>query len=673
MLINKTCKLCINVSPGNCIFCNCISFPIILLSILLFLIPVAAASQCCHDDDLEADVEWVKCDSASIAWGKIYELEVDNIHYTVRTDDFDPGLNATAVSIEKSGTVTTEILSLNWDQDDKWFHLDAELKVELTGITTDQYKTPSAHLDFYHRGRPELDIDIGSSSETFEEITVSPGKYAPQKEKTITIDVRNNGEAWIENVELEVYTGELELTGDRDFEFRDQTIFKNFGCMEKNSIASINFTVVAPAWDGITSPYEINYTITASVGGTDIKGGEYDANNSMTLSCTDPKLRVVKRLCCDEIDMSAWYINGSKVYAPREYSVISLGVYNAGFYTVRDLSIINPCVPDGFVIAETTEGGSPVCVSENSPYTTSFKLLPARPGKYTIDKATATTNFYGKNFTWDSGSFTITVHGPHIILAKSVKQEENGTGRVTLDILNDGDRAAWVNLTDNIPAGAGYIEGSIEQGIEGGILPLSEWDIGVCSVNDSYLMTVTGVLLPPGESLGMFYFIRPDRFDEMDVPYAEVEFRAQSNYRGVVRSSFWEGGAEVTQVLDPSTGEWITGYTNRAEEPGGQAASGGVGVNPTDPVPSTANGEARPTYALNNSTSAEMPVEQNLFDTCLARAREGFRGAISVIGGVEESAVNLVENSLYLIVILIAVVGFLTAYLLLRGKSTSHK
>ncbi len=675
MLKNKTCKMCINAGPGNCIFFNCISFSIILLSILLFLIPAAAAGEYCPDDDLETDVEWVSCGSAAIAWGKIYQLEVDNVHYTVRTDDFDPGLNATAVLIEKDGTVTTEILFLNLWPDDRWFHLDAELKVELTGITIDQYETPSAHLKFCRRGRPALDIDIGASSETFEEITVSPDQYAPQKEKTITIDVRNTGEAWIENVELKVDTGELELTGDRDFEFHDQTIFKNFGCMEKNSKASINFTVVAPAWDGITSPYEINYNITASVGGIDIKGGEYDANTSMTLSCTDPKLRVVKWLCCDEIDMSAWYINGSKVYAVREYSVISLGVYNTGFYTVGNLSIINPPVPDGFVIAETTEDGSPVCVSKDRPYIISYKLLPARPGKYTIDKATATTNFHGKNFTWESGSFTITVHGPHIILAKSVKQEDNGTCRVTLDIHNDGDRAAWINLTDTVPADAGYIEGSSEQGIEGGTLPLGEWDLGVSRVNDSYLLTVTGVLLPPGESLGMSYLIRPDRFDGLDLPYAQIEFRARNNYRGVVRSSFWNEGGEVTQVLDPSAGEWITVSTNQPEVSAEQAVPGGEGVNPANPAPGTVYGLARSPDALNSSNDEEISILPRVSwldgsDSFPAKIGEQIQHTRSVVETVGKSAAFVVEKALYPIIFLVPVVGFLIAYLLLKGKST---
>ncbi len=672
MLKNKTCKLSINAGPGNCSVFKYISFSIISLSILLLLIPAAAASQCCPDDDLETDVEWVNCGSAAIAWGKIYQLEVDNVLYTVRTDDFDPDLNATAVSIEKGGTVTTEVLFLNLEPDDNWFHLDLEIKVELTGITTDQYETPSAHLTFYRRKKPALEIDTVASSDTFRGFNVSSGQYAPEEEKTITIDVRNTGEAWIENVELKVDIGELELTGNGDFQFYDHTIVKNFGCMEVNSKRSINFTVIAPAWDGITSPYEINYTITALAGGIDINSVEYDANATINLSCTDPELRVVKRIYDAEISMSPWYISGSKMYDAWEYSVVSLSVYS-GFYTVGDINLINPPIPDAFVIAETIEDGNPVCISKDSPYTISYKLVPVRPGNHIIDKTTATTNFFGKNFSWESESYTITVHGPHIILAKSVEQEDNGTGRVTLDIHNDGDRAAWINLTDTVPADAGYIEGSIEAGIEGGTLPLSEWDLSVCRVNDSYLLAVTGVLLPPGESLGMSYLIRPDRFDELDIPYAEIEFRALNRYRGVVRSSFWEEGAEVAQVKDMSTGEWIT--HNQPEENETQVEENEMQAAPDEgPVNYIISTPSAPSSNRTNQTGfmgIQIPEQFHLINQFPAGIEERIQHASSVVETVKKLAAFMLEKALYLIIILTAVLGFLIAYLLLKSESTS--
>ena len=176
---------------------------IFIISVSLLLTPALAAANECPNDDLDIDVEWVGSGSTSIAWGRTYELVANDEVYILRADDFDSGLNASAISIEKGGEVQRHILHTNLLHDASWFEWDSEIKVELTGITTDSHKTPSAQLKFYCRGMPELDIDIDATSETFEKISVSSDQYLPEKEKTITIDVRNTGEAWIENVKLQ--------------------------------------------------------------------------------------------------------------------------------------------------------------------------------------------------------------------------------------------------------------------------------------------------------------------------------------------------------------------------------------------------------------------------------------------------------------------------------------
>ena len=56
------------------------------------------------------------------------------------------------------------VLHTNLLSDDSWFDGDSEIKVELTDITTDSHKTPSAHLTFYRVGLPELNIDIDAIS-----------------------------------------------------------------------------------------------------------------------------------------------------------------------------------------------------------------------------------------------------------------------------------------------------------------------------------------------------------------------------------------------------------------------------------------------------------------------------------------------------------------------------
>ena len=175
---------------------------IVLLPLLLLLTPALAAANECPDDDLNTDVEWVGSGSVSLAWGRTYEFEANDENYTLRADDFDSNLNASAISIEKDGGVRKNILHTNLLSDDSWFDWDSEIKVELADITMDAHKTPSAHLKFYRRGLPEFDIDIDVTSEDFGELHVSSDRYLPEKEKTITIDVRNTGDAWIENVDI---------------------------------------------------------------------------------------------------------------------------------------------------------------------------------------------------------------------------------------------------------------------------------------------------------------------------------------------------------------------------------------------------------------------------------------------------------------------------------------
>ncbi|MEA1894732.1 MAG: hypothetical protein U9N36_05945, partial [Euryarchaeota archaeon] len=290
---------------------------------------------------------------------------------------------------------------------------------------------------------------------------------------------------------------------------------------------------------------------------------------------------------------------------------------------------------------------------------------------YTFDAPYVEADFYGKDFLYESSGVTITVHGPHINLTKTVAEPEgDGTYKVTLNLRNDGDRAAHINLTDTVPAGAGYIEESAEEGIIGGGLPLSEWDLDLYRVDDSHHIAVEGVLLPPGTALEASYLIRPDRFDELDLPYAEAWFRARNYYEGVVRSSFWESGAEVVQAWDPSAGGWVTPDNG----------SMGAGVNeaavltPAEPSDSTqfktsqqvllhrSDGNQTNQTALHTS-----PQLSSITNRLPHQIKGGMRWAGSVIGTVGKMTSTIADTSLTLIVILIAVSGFSMAFVLLRG------
>ncbi|RLD17872.1 MAG: hypothetical protein DRI69_11425, partial [Bacteroidetes bacterium] len=352
---------------------------VILLSTLLQ--PAIAVTSKCPDDDPDTDVVWVSSGSTSLAWGMAYGFEADDAMYIIRACDFDQDLGASLISIEKDGVVRRKVLYLDTRPGDDWFNWDAEMRVELTDITTDAHETPSAHLDLYRGERPRLDIEIGAISETSYGINVSSDQYAPGKEKRISIDVKNTGEAWIEDVVLWIDIGELKLL-DRGFEFRDQMICESLGCMEKGDTGSINFTVAAPAWNGVTSPYQINYTISVSAEGIDIQGRRYCTNESLKLSCTDPQLLVTQSVCYDEISMSRCNLISSNmslkeiaismpealIYNVSEWSIVETSIYNIGFYPLYNLDITDSLVPGGFRVAEVHEEGSLEYVSRDHPY-----------------------------------------------------------------------------------------------------------------------------------------------------------------------------------------------------------------------------------------------------------------------------------------------------------------
>jgi len=650
--------------------------------ILLFssFLPLASANTNCPCDDLDTCVQWVSEGSLSIQWGRTATQVVNDITYTFRADDFDEDLGAALISIEKGGVVRKEFLFLNGDYDRKWLEWDNEVKVELTDITEDGQKTPSAHVEIFSRGRPELEITIEASSETVDGVDVSSEQYAPGEEKHIDVEVKNTGEAWIENAILNVDIGEFRLKAKGDFEYRDGIIKKNLGCLEVGDTASINFTIVAPEWDGKTSPYELIYYVNATAGGYDIKDGYFDADSSYSFGCTDPDMKVVFEIVDEEINMTSWYVREfesstysrtSKDYEIRdawEYSFLRTHVYNTGLYTVDDLTIDFTQVPDEFVIYETYESGSYRGMAPDGQYYLGQKLIPIRQGEYPFDSVVATANFFGKEFTWNSESGSITVHGPHVILSKSL----SGSGTdysVTLKAYNDGDRASWVNLTDIIPYELSYVGGSLEKSLEGSDLPLSEWDLSVSRVNGIQIVSVEGVLLPPGSTLTFGYDFSSS--SAPDLPPAVCEFRGIGNYDGEAQSSFYVGGSEVKQYWEPLNGGWIS-------NPEDLEVTTAVALQPEpeeedvdedlysveDEIPEALDislevqqESLAPTFLSNIIGSIE-----GLFNKMQQFVGNTFSGVLSgftsIFGMAENAAIDAVENYLYAIVIVIALAVF---------------
>ncbi len=656
-----------------------------LLLILLVPVPTIAESSLCPCDDLDYCVGWVKEDTVTIKWGQLGKTTMGGIDYKFRPDDFNEDNTGVLISAQRGNEdVRSEFLFLNGDRS---FHWDNDVMVALTDISTGSQETPVVKLEIYSRGLPELDFEFKASSEKIDNVKVESDQYAPGEEKLVEVTVKNTGDAWIENVVLEMDIDKFRLKSKGDFEFRDQVIKKNLGCFEQDDSKTVNFTVIAPEWDGKTSPYSINYNITAKAGGYDIKGDYHSFGDSTTFGCTEPEMKVKLEVVNEEINMSSWFVRplytqtdshqsvDFEIWNAWEHSFLRTNIYNTGLYTVDDLDVQFAEIPDELMVSETHESGDYKRVSPEGQYYLGQKLIPIESGTYKFPAVVVTADFYGKEFTWKSSSESLKVHGPHILFSKSLAKSDEGY-TVTLEVSNDGDRPSWVNVTDRVPSDVNYVGGSFEENLKGEV-PLSEWDWSSSRINGTQTMSVDGVLLAPGESFSFGYNINPDIAP--DLPYATCEFRGLPDYEGELQSSRFVAGAEVKRYLNLSTGEWMDDTEDMQPASIAVAAPDPVDEEEEEVLHSTEENDEElivPDASVEVSDESVNPsflskllgplgdyfnraqqFVHNLFQSTLG-------GFGSAFGTMEGAAINAVENYLYAIVIIIALAVFGIVYTL---------
>lgn len=643
----------------NCVILRALRVYLIFIILTFLLVPLVSAGNYCPHDELkdsgEDDVEWVEFGSGNLPWGKTtldseysgdqIEITVPNgsdgsgekkVLYVLKVNDFDLARTQVDVSISvaKTGAEAVRKILILDGEDYSWFQLDHELKVELTDITEDGDGTPHAKFEYYERGKPEFEIDIDSDSETYNDISIDEDEYFPGREKEITVTVKNAGDGWVECIDLEVDIEGFELAEskhdlqEKDIQKKNSRLFADLGWLDEDEERSINFTVRAPEWNGVTSPFDMNLNITALASGEDILGYVHEGNETLDFKSVSPdgisirqKLSVyslpqekvnqanrrklesgsagglVELFEDDELYMSSWYIKDAVVHGLRDYCIIKDSVYNLEYCTINNLTFKFSAFPEGLLVAEAYKNGKPVlsggdsnnssssnifengvsiCIPGQKDYDTleeivplsleskdsyslTYILIPTKPGEYKIQSFSATADCYGYNFSETSDSVSFTVHGPEIAVTKSIEASEDGQVNVAVRVKNNGDRAASVNLSDQIPSEAGLVKGSLEVWHNGKLeesdMPLDEWNLETDS-EDSFTPASLAAKLAPDEYYDLKYSITPASLDTLDLPYAEAYFLDRNFYEGTVRSSFFKSGAEVQQQWDYYENSW---------------------------------------------------------------------------------------------------------------------
>lgn len=153
--------------------------------------------------------------------------------------------------------------------------------------------------------------------------------------------------------------------------------------------------------------------------------------------------------------------------------------------------------------------------------TLEYSLKALKPGTYNITGPLIKVDYEGRTYSEQLNTSELIIHGPYINLSKSFSSDTvdlNGDVTFVLNITNEGDRAAHVTVSDQMPLGAVLLSG--ETGIRR--------------------------VLPPEESISLNYSVRMNKAGDIVVPPATVEFIDSKEYEGTVHS-----GKQLIHVLDP--------------------------------------------------------------------------------------------------------------------------
>lgn len=161
----------------------------------------------------------------------------------------------------------------------------------------------------------------------------------------------------------------------------------------------------------------------------------------------------VKRLPTDEA-----YID-ERVYILTE-------VINLKDITLENIHI-NETVPDGFIADPDIEHTYwTINLRPKEKKSLSYSIRSLKPGTFLIPGMKLSIEHNGVTPSIQTNASEIVIHGPYIDVNKSFVYHDMGTEGVldvTLQVNNTGDRAAYVQLTDQIPEGCQLISGNLSK------------------------------------------------------------------------------------------------------------------------------------------------------------------------------------------------------------------
>ncbi|WP_094228507.1 COG1470 family protein [Methanolobus psychrotolerans] len=212
--------------------------------------------------------------------------------------------------------------------------------------------------------------------------------------------------------------------------------------------------------------------------------------------------------------------NSDEVYID-ERAYFTLEIKNLKGIPLESVSI-QEFIPQEFVFDPDSEIKWNLSFEPFETKTVSYSLKALRPGTYAFNGTLIRIEHEGRTYSKELNASNIIVHGPFINLSKSMSSDSinlHDEVNITLNIANEGDRAAYVTVSDQLPVGAVLLSG----------------DTGKSRV------------LRADESFSLTYSVRMDKAGDIVIPATRAKFVDSKEYEGTVYSI-----KKLIHVKDPN-------------------------------------------------------------------------------------------------------------------------
>ncbi len=404
------------------------------------------------------------------------------------------------LEVYRDGTLIKELVMTL--QSEPYIDPDYEVKVSVTAFPARnsrewvlEYYKPWSTVSIQLRALPKIEVTVSTDKATYT-------SYNDQI-ITATITVKNSGNAFAKNIDVNLNVGDLKLRGG-DVSQLHQNYYK----MSAGASQTYSVILVVPQ---LFDP--LSYNLTADAKGYDAKELLYKATPVQLSITVQPKLD---------------YFTISKAIRDRMYlqntATVRINIANSRTFDIYNL-YINDSMESHFELKSNTslQWYVPVLKSGQEWGTTySIKPFEANINGFALPPAYAQFTANSRAYNVSSQATTVIVNGPKIILNKTVNKPVVNVSEdvnVTVSVNNAGNIGTRVEIKDSLPEGVSLVSGPIS---------MTNWS-------------------DPNMMWGFSYTIRMNSGGDVELPSAIANY-IDVEYRGTTRAVKSSGRPIITVV-----------------------------------------------------------------------------------------------------------------------------